>query len=296
MGYYTAQHLPVYDYLARNFCVCDAWHSSIPGDTWPNRLYSLAGRQGQKIGYKPNSASRLLARLKGLPALVGCATPRSTTSPPSLASSGIVSGAGIRTTRRRCAPPTASTVDSADLNRENFTYFDRSGWPAHRGGLRRRSSTHDSFLDDAAKGELRDVSWIDPNFVDLQVLHPNSNDDHPPVRRQGRPGAGARPLRGAGQQPGWEDTLLVVVYDEHGGFYDHVAAADGRRRPAPATRPSAYGFPLWWSARGSKHVVCHQTFEHTSLIATILRRFAADPERALAGCRTGSGAPHLGAA
>ena len=38
----------------------------------------------------------------------------------------------------------------------------------------------DSFLDDAAKGELRDVSWIDPNFIDLNVLDPNSNDDHPP--------------------------------------------------------------------------------------------------------------------
>ena len=43
MGHYGAQHLPVYRHLAHNFCVCDAWHSSIPGDTWPNRLYSLAG-------------------------------------------------------------------------------------------------------------------------------------------------------------------------------------------------------------------------------------------------------------
>lgn len=38
----------------------------------------------------------------------------------------------------------------------------------------------DSFLDDCATERLRDVSWIDPNFVDLHVLDPSSNDDHPP--------------------------------------------------------------------------------------------------------------------
>jgi phospholipase C len=45
MGYDTGKDLPTYDYLARQYCVCDAWHSSVPGDTWPNRLYALAGRE-----------------------------------------------------------------------------------------------------------------------------------------------------------------------------------------------------------------------------------------------------------
>ena len=48
MGHYGAQHLPTYDFLARNFCVCDAWHSSVPGDTWPNRLFALAGLEKQR--------------------------------------------------------------------------------------------------------------------------------------------------------------------------------------------------------------------------------------------------------
>jgi hypothetical protein len=43
MGYYTGDDLPVYDFLARHFCVCDHWYSSVPGSTWPNRLFSLAG-------------------------------------------------------------------------------------------------------------------------------------------------------------------------------------------------------------------------------------------------------------
>src|SRR6188508_521113 len=44
MAHFNAEDLPVYDHLAREFCVCDRWFSSVPGATWPNRLYSLAGR------------------------------------------------------------------------------------------------------------------------------------------------------------------------------------------------------------------------------------------------------------
>ena len=73
MGHFGAQHLPVYRHLAHNFCVCDAWHSSIPGDTWPNRLYSLAGRAGPSIGHKPGLLSELLKEVKGLPLIGGLA-------------------------------------------------------------------------------------------------------------------------------------------------------------------------------------------------------------------------------
>lgn len=48
MGYFAAQHLPTYDFLAPQYCVCDHWHSSIRATLWPNRLYSLAGRAGAR--------------------------------------------------------------------------------------------------------------------------------------------------------------------------------------------------------------------------------------------------------
>jgi hypothetical protein len=44
MGYYNGSDLPVYDHLAPEFCVCDRWFASVPGATWPNRLYAVAGR------------------------------------------------------------------------------------------------------------------------------------------------------------------------------------------------------------------------------------------------------------
>src|SRR5947209_8245771 len=64
MGYYTAKDVPTYDFLARNFCVCDHWHSSIPGNTWPNRLYSLAGTTSE-LGH-----ADFIERLKQIPHVV----------------------------------------------------------------------------------------------------------------------------------------------------------------------------------------------------------------------------------
>ena len=40
MGHYTSKHLPVYDLLARQYCVCDSWHSSIPGASPASRARS----------------------------------------------------------------------------------------------------------------------------------------------------------------------------------------------------------------------------------------------------------------
>ncbi|MBV9681822.1 MAG: hypothetical protein JO046_08520, partial [Solirubrobacterales bacterium] len=44
MGYYNSDDLPVYDHLAAEYCVVDRWFSSVPGATWPNRLYALCGQ------------------------------------------------------------------------------------------------------------------------------------------------------------------------------------------------------------------------------------------------------------
>jgi len=280
MGYYGAEHLPVYDHLARNFCVCDAWHSSIPGDTWPNRLYALAGEKSEKVGYKRSFWSELLARLQGLPGVKGLR------NAPIYAVEAFTRQLEDHQWRWYSQDP--ATLRAADgfyrqlrnLNRDNFAYFDRTklSWSEHL--IDAAIDTHDSFLDDAAKGELREVSWIDPNFADLHVLHPNSNDDHPPADIKAGQALVLEIYEALLNSPNWEDTLLVIVYDEHGGFFDHV-------RPPSAPPGSEFEtlgvrVPALLVGPRVPRTVCHQTFEHTSLIATILRRFAADPEGALA--------------
>jgi phospholipase C len=295
MGYYTARHLPVYDHLARNFCVCDAWHSSIPGDTWPNRLFALAGREGEKIGYKRGLWGEILARLQGLPKVKG------------LRDAPIYDVAAftrqLDKSQWRWYSQDPATLRAADgeyrkirnLNRDNFAYFDRNRLSWQEELIDGPLDTHASFLDDCVNGKLRQVSWIDPNFADLHVLHPNSNDDHPPADIKAGQDLVLEVYEALANSPKWEKTLLVIVYDEHGGFYDHVAPP-----PAPpGSKPATLGVRVPAMLIGPRvpHTVCHETFDHTSLIATILSRFAANPAAALAKMPTRvQQAAHLGVA
>jgi phospholipase C len=81
---------------------------------------------------------------------------------------------------------------------------------------------HD-FYNDAEKGTLAQVTFIDPGF--------GSNDDHPPHHPiLGQQFIGSI-YAALANSPLWKNTLCVVTYDENGGFYDHVAppeVADAR--------------------------------------------------------------------
>ena len=256
MGYYDASDVPVYDHLADQFCVCDRWHSSVAGATWPNRLYAVAG---------------------------SAAGSRDDKAPPSIyAKHSFVRHLDAADVNWRWYTYDIGTLRFVDHeyllgHREHFAYVQKSKLP-WRVLLEEELFLDEdsaSFLEDAQRGRLAPVSWIDPNFIELNLAHAQSNDDHPPSDI------------GAGQElvmlvynalaagPLWEKTLLVVVYDEHGGFHDHVPppeASDddpvmfgsyGVRVPALAVSP-------WISQRA----VSHSLFDHTSIIKTILTRFA----------------------
>lgn len=148
MGYYNASDLPVYDHLAAKYCVCDRWFSSVPGATWPNRLYAATGKAaGSKDGKK--------VPIYDLPAFIRHLQNKRV--------SWHWYAHDISTLR---------VIDSKYRIGEysHFSYFDRRST---------RSTTN--FLDHAKNGDLAAVSWIDPNFVDFTYFGPSgSNDDHPP--------------------------------------------------------------------------------------------------------------------
>jgi phospholipase C len=296
MGHYSERHLPVYDLLAREYAVCDAWHSSIPGDTWPNRLYAMAGQEGTPVAYKPDCRQRLVKWLKLVPGI------------GQLANAPVFKVAAftrrLRLGQWRWYSHDPATLRCADreyrnfrhLNRENFAFFDRKRMSiVTRAAEGLAVELHDSFLDDAAKGDLRDVSWIDPNFIDLKVLDPNSNDDHPPSDVRAGQALVLETYEALVNSRDWEDTLMIVVYDEHGGFYDHVlpppvAPGDPSRHKTLGARVPA----LIVGPRVRKGV-CHDVFEHTTLISTILRCIADKPDQAIAEMPWRvQKAPHLG--
>ena len=66
---------------------------------------------------------------------------------------------------------------------------------------------------------FRPIAFIEPSYY-----WPGQNDDHPPhttLNAQALLGSVYNALRQ--NEKLWNSTLLVVLYDEHGGFYDHVS-------------------------------------------------------------------------
>jgi phospholipase C len=155
-----------------------------------------------------------------------------------------------------------------------------------------------SFLDDAAAGTLPAVSWIDPAFTNFNPLGFPVNDDHPMADIANGQDLVLAVYDALAASPQWNSSLLVIVYDEHGGFYDHVPpppAADdqpemfgsyGVRVPAIIVSP-------WTEAQAVSHTV----FDHTSIIKTILLRFcpaALDGPPAARGNRSRLGPQYPG--
>ena len=252
MEYYTAKQVPVYNHLANQFCVCDRWFSSVPGATWPNRLYAVAGAAAGSLDNQTPplyNCGSFLRQLDDVNRLNG--------------------GAGPTWRWYSSDPGTLRLIDSRyslEVS-DRFAYFDKPSLLQQR-----------TFLHDAAAGELPSVSWIDPNFVDLGGLT-GANDDHPPSDVMAGQELVFKVYHALATSPLWEKMLLLIVYDEHGGFYDHVSPDDfappsglqdkdprfrryGPRVPAIVVSP-------WVEPQKHSHIV----FDHTSIIKTVLLRF-----------------------
>ncbi len=78
-----------------------------------------------------------------------------------------------------------------------------------------RVKTIDQFFTQAAAGKLANLTYVDPPF--------SNSDDHPPHHPILGQQFIASIYRALATSPQWDRCLLVVTYDEHGGFFDHVA-------------------------------------------------------------------------
>jgi phospholipase C len=258
--------------------VVDRWFSSVPGATWPNRLYALAG---QAAGSRDDANPPIY----DLPTFVR-----------------YLDECGVEWRWYSFDPGTLRAADPE----YRLSHHDRFGYVDARklsvaeevlGKLTEKGS----FLDDVAAGNLPAVSWIDPHFKDLRVLAPDSNDDHPPsdvIAGQDLVLTIYHAL--SANAATWAKTLLIIAYDEHGGFYDHVP-------PPPATDdhpdfqrlgvrvPVLLVSPLVAPGSTSTGVLGPDFhFDHTSIMKTIFTRFCQTDGQIPAMTARAAAANHLG--
>jgi phospholipase C len=265
MGYYKADDVYVYDHLAEYFLVCDRWHSSVPGATWPNRLYSICGRADGSRDDRPHR------------------------EPPLYDKPSFVRHLDAHDITWRWYSYDPGTLRCADAHylvghHDNFAYVEKTklSWKTEIEEEVVIDEESSSFLEDAAAGALPQVAWIDPNFDQINVYGSNSNDDHPPSDITDGQELVLLVYHALATSPQWEKTLLLITYDEHGGFFDHVvppAAVDddeakfgryGVRVPAIVVSPYVQPRAVAKDDAGASMI-----FDHTSIIKTILLKFCA---------------------
>jgi phospholipase C len=137
------------------------------------------------------------------------------------------------------------------------------------------SAPFPQFLTDCATGDLPEVSFVDPRFVD--EASGTSGDDHPHGDVRSGEAFLAQVYNAVVTSPSWERTLLVVNYDEWGGFFDHVAPQE-----APDADPgnALRGFrvpALVVSPRARRGAVAHGLYDHTSVLRAIEWRWGLPP-------------------
>ena len=247
MGYMTPDQVPVYDHLVRNFCLCDRFFCSVPGPTLPNRFFSVTGTSS---GVTSNIDLIVghFGKFKSLFRHVAPDSWRWYSSDPGI----------LR------AVDEQFMFDQAGS--DHFAYFDQLTESQPRSFLR------DVLGDSQTDPSLPAVAWIDPNFNMKDITGipgldgPGSNDDHPPSPVILGQKLAHKLYRAIGESRYWSSSLIVITYDEHGGFADHEPPPDGFGPRIPVLLVSPH----------VKRGVCHKLFDHASLIKTILLRFSDD--------------------
>jgi phospholipase C len=129
------------------------------------------------------------------------------------------------------------------------------------------SAPVEQFLADCASGNLPEVSFVDPRFEDEGSG--TSGDDHPHGDVRSGEQFLATIYNAVVTGPAWKNTLLIVNYDEWGGFYDHVPPQEASDAD-PTTALRGFRVPaLVVSPRARRGAVAHRVYDHTSVLRTI---------------------------
>lgn len=252
--YSTSSQLPVLAALAQEFAVCDNWYASMPGPTWPNRFFAHAASSGG-LDHSPSTAQIIGWEL------------------------GIPSGFSF----------------------ENGTIFDRLrntlpfGWRIYRGGefaivtalkgiVLTDTLPYGQFAHDVSRPSYPwSFTFIEPNYGDVvNNTYAGGTSQHPLDDVTNGEALIKSTYEAIRNSPHWNTSLLIVTWDEHGGFYDHAT-------PPSAVAPgddittsgnvNQHGFTFEQcgpripavvaSAYTPRNVIDHRLYDHASIPATV---------------------------
>ena len=239
MGYLQQDDLPFYYSLASAFPIADRYFCSLLGQTFPNRRYLLAATS---IG----QVNDTLPSLSDYPA-GGTLFDRLDAHDISWKDyfSGTLPGTNL---------PGASTLLFPPL------FFKNSGT---------KVVPVTQFFSDAAAGTLPNYSLVEPDYG-------TQSEEDPQNVARGESFA-ASVVNAVINGPGWDRTLLIWTFDEHGGYYDHVLPP--RALPPDNIPPAVgadqvyegfgrYGFRVpcaFVSPWARPRHVSHRVFDHSSI-------------------------------
>lgn len=255
-GIDTPRQAPAMYQLAKQFALCDRWCSSLPGPTWPNRFF-VHGASSAGLDHSP-----------GLGSIVKWET-----------------WSGFKY-------PKGSVYDA--LGKKNCRFYQDASGPLS-GRLPQVSAlkgvsffdVHDltQFTKDLAGDYPYKYTFIEPAYGDvIGNSYRGGSSQHPMDGLEKGDQLVASVYKAIRNSPHWENSLLIVTYDEHGGFYDSVppiAAQPPGDNPGQGLSKFGFDFSVYgvrvpaivvspWIKRGK---IDPTLYDHSSVIKTLGKLF-----------------------
>lgn len=245
MNYYSPNSLPALHQLVLQFAVCDHWFSSIPGPTWPNRLFAMTGTSLGRV-----------------------------TMPSGIMDLNLHWYDQSTVFDRLNEQNISWKVYFGDIAVSMILVHQWEPQNAiwHRPML-------EFFIDAANKDpdKFPQFAWIEPSY-----LPPRADDYHPPhdvfdgedlIRRV------YNALRA--NEPLWNSSLLIILFDEHGGFFDHEPPP---KAIPPDHHQEEWTFdrlgvrvPAILVSPWVQNTVISETYDHTSLLRYLTDKWNLGP-------------------
>jgi phospholipase C len=257
MKCYGSSQLPVLNALAQQFVVCDNWHASIPGPTWPNRFFAHAASSGG-LDHSPST---------------GEIADWDTKDGFSFANGTIF-----------------DRMNSLGVNWRLYAGDDLPMVGALKGiNLLTDINHYEDFASDLADPDYpASYTFIEPSYGHWFSDFKCGTSQHPlddVTRGETLIKATYEAVRNS---PIWNKSLIIITWDEHGGFYDHVppppAVAPGDT--VPGSKYNQYGFTFQQygprvpavvvSPLIPSNLVDHRVYDHASIPATLGAIFGFD--------------------